>query len=135
MYSQFAYLKQIHALCQGNVAIFKRTIVFPNFFISATLLSRLLCRNSIFVPHRVSCLKKSRHLVTAVKPAVLSKTKWRLEENFSSRTNTQKKIMWKEDEGPEVSLEEVLEMSISNFTAINGLLSQISPVLERKPVG
>ena len=86
----------------------------------------LMIKQIAFLLHTLGQLSpKSRHLVTAVTPAVLPKMVVR---RCFSREEVIEQLLVEsvetgEDEGPEVSLNDILETSISNFTALRRSIS------------
>ena len=69
-----------------------------------------------------SAVSKSRHLVTVVTPAVFPQKMAARRGRFSHEEVIEQVLVesveTEEDEGPEVSWNDILETSISNFTAL-----------------
>ena len=74
-----------------------------------------------------SAVSKSRHLVTVVTPAVFPPKKVARRGRFSHEEVIEQVLVesveTEEDEGPEVSLNDILDTSISNFTALRCSIS------------
>jgi len=77
--------------------------------------------------HAGSAVSKSRHLVTVVTPAVFPKKMAARRGRFSRKEVIEQVLVesveTEEDEGPEVSLNDILETSISSFTALQHSIS------------
>ena len=81
--------------------------------------------------------QKSDHLVTAVKSAVLPKTKWRPEEKVSLADKSSKKFLWRVWKPRKVKVQKLVWRKFWRcrlvILLLFGLLFRISTILERKP--